>query len=391
VTGRRVAVTGVGAVSPGGVGADALWELVVRPSDAPIDATVPGWDASRWFERRELRRTDDYVAYAVAAAEEADAAAGSPRPDPLRRAVVLGNVFGPSIAVEQAVGTARSEGDDAVPASVGLLASTSSAAATVAQRFGARGPATVVAGACAAGTHALGQAAALVATGEVDVAWAGGTEAAVAPVLQASYANLRALSPTGWVRPFDRRRDGFVFGLGAAVLVLEALDDAVARGAPVLGEIAGWANTNDAAHSVRPSGDGAVEAMTLALVRAGVEPGAVAHVNAHGTGTVLNDAAEAAAVGRVCGSHRPPITSVKRVTGHGVGAAGAIEAVVALRSMAERRLPPSGIDAEPDPTLAAADIVWGEPRSWEPGPVVSNSFGIGGMNGSVVLLPPGWR
>ena len=131
--------------------------------------------------------------------------------------------------------------------------------------------------------------------------------------------------------------------------------------------------------------------MTLALVRAGVEPGAVAHVNAHGTGTVLNDAAEAAAVGRVCGPNRPPIASVKRVTGHGVGAAGAIEAVVALRSMAERRLPPSGIDAEPDPALADADIVWGEPRPWEPGPVVSNSFGIGGMNGSIVLLPPAWR
>jgi 3-oxoacyl-[acyl-carrier-protein] synthase II len=387
---RRVAVTGVGAVSPGGVGVDALWDLVLRPSDAPIDSTVPGWDGSRWFERRELRRTDDYVAFAVAAAEEADVLAGSPRPDPLRRAVVLGNVFGPSTAAERAVRTAAEEGPEAVPASVGLLASTSSAAATVAQRLGARGPTTVVAGACAAGTHALGQAAALVASGEVDVAWAGGTEAAVAPVLRASYANLRALSPTGWVRPFDRRRDGFVFGLGAAVLVLEALEDAVARGATVLGEVAGWANTNDAAHAVRPSGDGAVEAMTLALVRAGVEPGAVAHVNAHGTGTVLNDAAEADAVGRVCGDHRPPITSIKRVTGHGVGAAGAIEAVVALRCMAEGRLPPSGIDPEPDPAITA-DVVWGEPRAWEPGPVVSNSFGIGGMNGSLVLLPPGWR
>ncbi len=392
MTGRRVAVTGIGAVSPGGVGADALWELVVRPTDAPIAATVPGWDPSRWFERRDLRRTDDYVAYAVAAAAEADEAAGAPRPDPLRRAVVLGNVFGPSTAAEDAVRTADTEGAAAVPASVGLLASTSSAAATVAQRLGARGPVSVVAGACAAGTHAIGQAAALVASGEVDVAWAGGTEAAIAPVLQASYANLRALSPTGWVRPFDRRRDGFVFGLGAAVLVLEALDDAVARGATVLGEVAGWANTNDAAHAVRPSGDGAVESMTLALERADVAPSAVAHVNAHGTGTVLNDAAEAAAVARLCGPHRPPITSVKRVTGHGVGAAGALEAVVALQSMASGVIPPSAIDAEPDPDVtASADVVWGQPREWDPGPVVSNSFGIGGMNGTLVLLPPGWR
>ncbi len=387
---RRVAVTGVGAVSPGGVGADALWGLVTRPTDAPVAAEVPGWDASRWFPRRELRRTDDYVAYAVAAAAEADAAAGSPRPDPTRRAVVLGNVFGPSVAVEDAVRTADAEGEAAVPPSVGLLASTSSAAATVAQRLEARGPVGVTAGACAAGTHALGEAAALVASGQADVAWAGGTEGRVAPVLQAAYANLRALSPTGWVRPFDVRRDGFVFGLGAAVLVLEPLDDAHARGATVLGEVAGWANTNDADHAVRPSGAGAVECITLALARAGVDPGAVAHVNAHGTGTVANDAAEAAAVAAVCGPHRPPITSVKRVTGHGVGAAGALEAVVALRSVAEGLLPPSGTDPQPDPAVDA-DVVWGASRSWEPGPVVSTSFGIGGVNGAVVLLPPGWR
>ncbi|MGI8937832.1 MAG: beta-ketoacyl-[acyl-carrier-protein] synthase family protein, partial [Iamia sp.] len=349
-----------------------------------------GGDAGVGCERRTLRRTDPSFAFASPPPTEADLAAGSPRADPTRRAVVLGNVFGPSGAVEAAVRTADDEGVAAVPPSVGLLASTSSAAATVAQRVGARGPVSVVAGACAAATHALGQAAALVATGAADVAWAGGTEGPVAPTLQAAYGNLRALSPTGWVRPFDRRRDGFVFGLGAAVLVLEPLDDARARGATVLGEVAGWANTNDASHAVRPSGDGAVECMGLALERAGVAPGAVAHVNAHGTGTQANDAAEAAAVATVCGAHRPPMTSIKRVTGHGVGAAGALEAVIALRGMAEALLPPSGIEPEPDPDIDA-DVVWGSPRDWEPGPVVSNSFGIGGFNGSIVLLPPDWR
>lgn len=388
--GRRVVVTGVGAVCPGGVGAAALWELVTRPTDAPVRAEVPGWDAARWFDRRERRRTDDYVAYAVAAGEEADAQAGSPRPDPTRRAVVLGNVFGPSSALEAAIRTADADGDAAVAPSVGLLASTSSAAATLALRLGARGTVSVVAGACAAGTHALGQAAELVASGAADVAWAGGTEAAVAPVLQAAYANLRALSPTGWARPFDARRDGFVFGLGAAVMVLEALEDARARGAVVLGEVAGWANTNDAAHSVRPSGDGAVECMGLALQRADLAPGAVAHVNAHGTGTVANDAAEAHALATVCGPSRPPVTSVKRVTGHGVGAAGALEAVTVIQAMGRGLLPPSGVDPQPDPQIDA-DVVWGEPRPWEPGPVISNSFGIGGMNGSLVILPPDWR
>ena len=390
IGGRRVVVTGIGAVSPGGVGVDALWDLVSRDHDGPVVGSVPGWDASPWFERRELRRTDDYVAFAVAAATEADDQAGRPRPDALRRAVVLGNVFGPSLAVEAAVRTADAEGAAAVPSSVGLLASTSSCAATVAQRFGAMGTVSVVAGACAAGTHAIGQAAALVATGEADVAYAGGTEGAVAPVLQASYANLRALSATGWVRPFDRRRDGFVFGSGAAVLVLEPLELAVARGATVLGEVAGWANTNDADHAVRPSGDGAVACMRLALERAGLVPTDVAHVNAHGTGTVANDGVEAAAVAAVCGSHRPPITSIKRVTGHGVGAAGALEAVVVLQSFAHRTLPPSGIDAEADPAIDA-DVVVGGPRPWTPGPTISNSFGIGGMNGSIVLVPAGWR
>lgn len=383
----RVAVTGVGAVSPGGVGVDALWDLVVRPTDEPVGAEVPGWDPSAWFERRELRRTNDYVAYAVAAAEEADRMANAPRPDPTRCAVLLGNVFGPSTAFEAAQRVAEAEGPTAVPPSIGLMASTSSAAATVARRFGARGDVGVVAGACAAGTHAIGQAAALVARGDIDVAWAGGTEAAVSPVLQAAYANLRALSPTGWVRPFDLRRDGFVFGLGAAVLVLEPLARARRRGVTILGEVAGWANTNDADHGLRPSGDGAVECVTLALDRAGVGSFEIAHVNAHGTGTVVNDAAEAYAFARVCGEHRPPVTSIKRVTGHGVGAAGALEAVVSLESMRRRLIPPSGIDAQPDPEIDA-DVVWDEPRPWEPGPVVSTSFGIGGVNGALVLLPP---
>lgn len=386
---RRVVVTGMGAVSPGGVGVDALWTLVNRDHDAPIDAAVPGWDAGGWFERRELRRTDDYVALAVAAATEAVAEAGTIEVAPGRRAVMLGNVFGPSSAFEQAVRTADADGPEAVSSSIGLLASTSSCAATVAQRLEAQGPVGVVANACAAGTHALGEAAALIASGQADVAYAGGTEGAISPVLQASYANLRALSPTGWVRPFDGRRDGFVFGQGAGVLVLEERGAALARGATVLGEVAGWANTNDADHAVRPSGDGAVACMRLALAMAGVSPADVAHVNAHGTGTVANDEVEAAAVATVCGSNRPPITSIKRVTGHGVGAAGALEAITVLLSFAHRVLPPAGIEVQLDPTIDA-DVVVGRSRPWQPGPTISNSFGIGGMNGSLVLLPPGW-
>jgi 3-oxoacyl-[acyl-carrier-protein] synthase II len=219
------------------------------------------------------------------------------------------------------------------------------------------------------------------------VVFAGATAGALPEALLAAYQNLRVISATEWVRPFDERREGFVYRPGAAVLVLEERDRAVARGARIYGEVAGAASTNDAWHPIRQSGTGAVECMQLALADAGLEPGAVAHVNAHGSATILNDLVESQAIRTVFGAHRPTVTSIKRVTGHSLGAAGSFEAAAVLLSFARGALPPAGIDVHLDPALDV-DVVVGAPRAWTPGPTISNSFGLGGQNGAVVLVPP---
>jgi 3-oxoacyl-[acyl-carrier-protein] synthase II len=388
---RRVAVTGIGAVSPGGVGTEALWALVTRDHDARVQPEVPDFDGPRWFDRRELRRTERYVQYAVAAAVEAWEHAGSPPLDGARTGVVLGNAFGASAAVDRASASVATDGAEAVPPAVGLAACSSSCAAAVSRHFGVTGHVAVTSGACASGIYGIVDGARLIAHGEADAVFAGGTEGPVGPVVGAAYANLRAVSRSGWVRPFDRRRDGFVYAEGAAVLVLEAWDVAVARGAAILGEVAGWANTNDAGDMVRPTGVGAEACMRLALERSGLGPEAIAHVNAHGTGTVLNDTTEAAAIRSVLGpTSAVSVTSVKGSTGHGAGAAGAIEAAVVLLSFAHRLLPPVAVELELDPAITL-DVVAGEARPWVPGPTLDNGFGIGGQNGCLVLTPPDWH
>jgi 3-oxoacyl-[acyl-carrier-protein] synthase II len=273
-----------------------------------------------------------------------------------------------------------------VPPYLAVLANDNAPAATVAQQIGARGPCWVVGGACASGTYSIDEAARAVRHGRCDTVITGATSGYLPPALLAAYDNLRVLSADGYVRPFDRRRDGFVFVPGAAVLVLEEAEQAIARGARVYGEVLGGANTNDAFHPIRQSGSGAVECIRAALADAGVDPGAVVHVNAHGSGTMLNDTVEAAAVREVFGDPGPSVTSIKRVTGHSLGAAGSIEALSVLLSFVKGELPPAGIDVELEEELGI-DVVVGGPRPWTPGPTISNSFGLGGQNGTVVLAP----
>ena len=207
------------------------------------------------------------------------------------------------------------------------------------------------------------------------------------PVSLAGFGNMKAMSSRGVSSPFSAERDGFVIAEGAAVLVLEAWDVAEARGATILAEVLGGASTADAHHITAPSpgGRGAISCMELALQSAGLEPGDIRQVNAHGTSTPLNDAAEAEAMAKLFGLPGPPVTSIKGVTGHSLGAAGAIEAVAVIESMRRRLIPPTAVTTEVDPELPAIDLVMGEPRPWEPGPTISNSFGFGGHNGSVVL------
>jgi 3-oxoacyl-[acyl-carrier-protein] synthase II len=243
--------------------------------------------------------------------------------------------------------------------------------------------------ACAAGTHSVANGARLIMSGRCDAVIAGSTEAAMTETGVAGFTNMTAMSSTLTSRPFDQRRDGFVMSEGAGVLVLEEMESARARGAVILAEVLGGASTADAHHITAPApdGSGAVSCMELALEEAGISPGDIAHVNAHGTSTPLNDAAEAEAIVKVFGSPGPPVTSIKGVIGHPLGAAGSIEAVAAVLTIATAMIPPTAGYGQADPDMATIDIVRGGARAWTPGPIISNSFGFGGHNGCVIIAP----
>jgi len=267
-------------------------------------------------------------------------------------------------------------------------------AAAISMRFGFQGPCETVVTACASGTHAIGNAARLVATGRCDVVISGGAEAAMTPTGEleaigvAAFGNMTALSTSGWSRPFDRRRDGFVLAEGGAALVLEEYEHAKARGAHIYAEVLGAASTADAHHITAPTpgGAGAQGCIELALEDANLEPDGIAHVNAHGTSTPLNDLAEAEAIEKVWGLPGPPVTSIKGVTGHSLGAAGAMEAVACALTIERRLIPPTVGYQQPDPEIHL-DIVAGAAREFVPGPIISNSFGFGGHNGCVIIAP----
>jgi 3-oxoacyl-[acyl-carrier-protein] synthase II len=217
----------------------------------------------------------------------------------------------------------------------------------------------------------------------------GGAESAATITAVAGFANMTALSTTKVSKPFDATRDGFIFGEGAAVFVLERLDLALARNAKIYGEVLGAGSNADAHHITAPSpgGVGAIACMRLALDDAGLSPSDIKQVNAHGTSTPLNDAAEASAVAEVFGSTKPPMTSIKGVTGHPLGAAGALEAAAVLLSFEHKLIPPTANTSVVDPQMSNVDIVTGSPRPWQPGPTISNNFGFGGHNGSIILAP----
>jgi 3-oxoacyl-[acyl-carrier-protein] synthase II len=263
-----------------------------------------------------------------------------------------------------------------------------SAGAAISMKYGLQGPNETVCTACAAGTHAIGNAARQIAWGRCDAVVTGGSESAATLTSIAAFSNMTAISSTGVSRPFDVDRDGFVMGEGGAVLILEEWEHAVGRGATILAEIVGAGSNADAHHITAPSpgGAGATVCMKLALDDAGLAPDDIKQINAHGTSTPLNDAAEAEAVRKVFGEAAPPVTSVKGVTGHALGAAGALEAASVILSMQKRLIPPTANTTSVD---LGIDVVFGEPREWEPGPTMSNNFGFGGHNGSVIISPAG--
>ncbi len=385
--GRRVAVTGLGAVTCCGVGVDAFWEGLLHP--AVVGGAASDFDPADFFGPKEVRTLDRFAQLSMAAADMAVRAAGDLDIDPAKAGVVFATgVGGLETLVEQAL-VFDKRGPDRVSPRLVPMMMVNAGAAGISMRHGFRGPCEVICTACAAGTHSVAAAARLIASGRCDVAIGGGAEASMVAVAQAAFGNMTALSTSGHSRPFDARRDGFVMTEGSAALVLEEWDRAVARGATIYAELAGAASTSDAHHITAPAPDGAgaVACMELALADADVSPAEVGHINAHGTSTPLNDLAEARAITKVFGEPGPLVTSTKGVTGHGLAAAGAIEAVASVLTIHHATIPPTAGFEEPDPEITIR-VVHGEPRPWEPSGVLSNSFGFGGHNGCLVFVPP---
>ncbi|MFM8722886.1 MAG: beta-ketoacyl-[acyl-carrier-protein] synthase family protein, partial [Acidimicrobiaceae bacterium] len=374
-----------------GIGKQSFWQGLLGPGvSGSHSVEIENWDPSPYFAGpKEARRADRCEQYALAAASEAISQSGTLPYDAPRIGTIFGTGIGGLRTLEEQVIVRVEKGERRVsPFLVPMMMSNASGAA-ISMRYGYQGPAETICTACAAATHALGYAARLVAWGRCDAVISGGAESAATITAVAGFANMTALSTTKVSKPFDATRDGFIFGEGAAVFVLERLDLALARNAKIYGEVLGAGSNADAHHITAPSpgGVGAIACMRLALDDAGLSPSDIKQVNAHGTSTPLNDAAEASAVAEVFGPTKPPMTSIKGVTGHPLGAAGALEAAAVLLSFEHRLIPPTANTSVVDPQLLNVDIVTGSPRPWQPGPTISNNFGFGGHNGSIILAP----
>ena len=384
VRGRRVAVTGLGALSCAGEGVSALWELLNKPH-APKSKRIGDFDASRVGGPKELRRLDPFALYALVAADEAWRHSGLVGPLPDAGSIVTTGIGGLQSTLNQGV-VLLQKGPERVSPFLVPMMMPNAATAAVSMRFGLGGPCETVTTACAAGTHAIGNAARLVASGRCDVVVAGGAEAVIVEIAEAGFRNMTALSTQNLSRPFDVNRDGFVLGEGAGVLILEEWDHALRRGVPIFAEVLGAASTADAYHITAPdpSGAGAIRCMELALADADITASDVSHINAHGTSTPLNDLAEAIAVHRVFGDDAPPTTSIKGHLGHSLAAAGALEGVASVLTLQNQLIPPTAGTTDIDPAIAL-DVVIGASRPADVEIVLSNSFGFGGHNGSVIF------
>lgn len=405
----RVAITGVGPITAAGVGVEGLWQGL-RAERSPIRAVsrfdaspwrsrlaaeVDGFEPEAWMERPVARRLDRYSQLALASTRMALADAGldAASLDPERVGVQMGSALGGVAHAERQVVNLLDGGIRAVDPRVALHTFCGAASCNTAIAFGFQGPNATNAMSCASGTMAVGEAWRHIRDGSADVIIAAGVEAPLAPLSFGAFAIIRAMSarnddPGRACRPFDRGRDGFVMGEGAAALVLERWDHAVARGARIYAEVAGYGVTNDAHHMTAPRPDGAqaARAMRLALARAGVAPGEVGWVSPHGSSTPLNDGIESAVIRQVLGEHadRVPVSGTKPYHGHALGASGAMEAAICCLVLQRGWLPPTLNLEEPDDGCDL-DYVAAGGREARPAVAVSNSFGFGGINASLVL------
>jgi 3-oxoacyl-[acyl-carrier-protein] synthase II len=417
--GRDVVVTGLGLVTPAGRGLDDAWDgilagkaaatvdddLVAAGTPVTIACRVPAYDAAAELGRGAARRLDRFTHLALLAAREGMTHAGLgglwsddehheevDEVDPDRIGVVLGSGIGGAETWDAEYPNYLEKGPKRVsPMFIPKMLS-NTAAGTISIRTGARGPNMTVNTACAAGASAIHMARDLVASGTADIVIAGGVEAGITGLSISAFAQMGALSsnpdPSAASRPFDVDRDGFVMGEGAGVVIVESAEHAARRGARALARVAGCGASADAFHATAPpdDGGGAGLAMRRAIDDAGLAPEQVGHVNAHGTSTPLNDVAESRAMHAVFGGHadRVAVTSTKGVTGHLLGAAGAVEAIFALQSLREGLVPPTANLATQDPEIDL-DVVAGEPRKVDLEAVLSTSMGFGGQNAALVL------
>ena len=397
-----VVITGIGAVTPLGVGAQLLHERWAAGECGIVDGVgaCSDFEPSEYLSVKEARRLDRFSQLAVVAAGEALGQAGwvpDVPYDPLRVGCVIATGIGGIHTIESQHDVMRDRGAKMIsPLGIPQFMP-NGAAAAVSMKHGLRGQSFGVVSACAGGAHAIGSALRMIQYGDADAVVCGGSEAALTAFGLACFVTMQAISPTGISRPFDARRDGFVMGEGAGVLVLEEAGAAEARGATILGEMAGYGSTSDAYHltAPEPSGGPAARAIELALQDAGLDATGIDYVNAHGTSTQLNDAAETAALKRALGEEqakRIPISSTKSTIGHTLGAAGAVEAVATVETLRTRVIPPTLGYEVPDPELDL-DFVPGEARplvlgNGHPPTAISNSFAFGGHNVTLVLRGP---
>lgn len=406
--GRRVVITGVGLVTPLGIGVEKTWEALLagRSGAGPItqfDATenrcriaceVKGWDPEAvGIDPRDAKKMDRFSQFALAAADEAMRMSGLDVGDGNRVGCVIGSGIGGMIVYEEQHTTLMNKGARRVspffiPMMIGDMA-----AGLVSIRLGLRGPNYCTVSACASGAHAIADSAMLIATGQADAMMCGGTEATITPMAVSGFANMKAMStrndePELASRPFDKGRDGFVIGEGCGLLILESYEGAKARGADILCEVVGFGLTGDAYHMTapHPEGEGAVRAMRAALDMADMKPEDIDYINAHGTSTPLNDKGEVLAVKSVFGPHAYELKmgSTKSMTGHLLGAAAGIETVFSALAIARSVVPPTINRTDPDPDCDLDHVTDGAVSETVSG-VLSNSFGFGGHNVSLIL------
>jgi 3-oxoacyl-[acyl-carrier-protein] synthase II len=404
---RRVAITGVGAVTPLGNDAVSTWAAALEgrsgiaeisafdTSDLPvrIAGEVKELDPTGAASPKDLRKLDRNVVFALLAAKEALADAGTNGFRPERVGVVLGSAIGGFIELMKQAEILRLRGPDRVSPSFLPNVLVDSASGQLAIELGIRGPNYAVVSACATGSHTIGEGAELIRHGQADAMLVGGTEACIHPLILAGFTSMRGLAagngdPTKASRPFDATREGFVMSEGAGVLFLEELDVAKERGAHIYAEVLGYGASNDAYHMAAPDPEsvGVVEMMRQALERAGVAPEDVDYINAHGTSTPLGDAAETKAIKEVFGEHayELAVSSTKSVMGHTFGAAGAVEAIMCALAIRDQKIPPTINYENPDPECDL-DYVPNEARDAKVRVALSNAMGLGGHNGCVLL------